>query len=253
MNWTTYKGLELPDGTPTGDAGNNLKENFKSLADRNIDPTSELGGVVYVGGSVDDAQLKEDSSNLYWSETDKRLGIGTDSPSYTVDVVSNASASGPLRLATTTNADAFVLDSTGRIGIGTVPATDIHVKNGNYTTLRIETLSSPAYYTEIENRYDSANRFNLRVGFFTILKEQNLNGKSRTTVWGYNEIAIETAIGAVALGDTNGIEFRISNSPADPTTSDISAGFARIMKNTTSGQVFLAANDGSTIKKVLLS
>lgn len=32
-SWTTYKGLDVPDAT-TGDAGTNLKDNFKDLADR---------------------------------------------------------------------------------------------------------------------------------------------------------------------------------------------------------------------------
>ena len=45
----------------------------------------------------------------------------------------------------------------------------------------------------------------------------------------------------------------MSSSTADLTTSDISAGQAKLHKNTTSGLVKLFVNDGGTIKSVTLS
>lgn len=43
-----------------------------------------------------------------------------------------------------------------------------------------------------------------------------------------------------------------TSSTADPTTGDIPSGYTSIHKNTTSGNVFLAYNDGGAIKKVQL-
>ena len=42
MGWETYKGLEVPVA-PTGDAGINLKDNFKSLADRSLPDGATVG------------------------------------------------------------------------------------------------------------------------------------------------------------------------------------------------------------------
>lgn len=42
-------------------------------------------------------------------------------------------------------------------------------------------------------------------------------------------------------------------STVDPTTSDIASGNGKLWKNTTSGQLKLWANDGGTMKSVLLS
>ena len=44
-----------------------------------------------------------------------------------------------------------------------------------------------------------------------------------------------------------------NTSTADPTTSDIAVGTGKLWKNTTSGQLKLWANDGGTMKSVLLT
>lgn len=50
-----------------------------------------VGSVLFVGtGPV----LVQDNANLFWDDTNNRLGVGTASPSSTVDVLSAASASG---------------------------------------------------------------------------------------------------------------------------------------------------------------
>ncbi|HET8689178.1 MAG TPA: hypothetical protein VFM18_21410 [Methanosarcina sp.] len=45
----------------------------------------------------------------------------------------------------------------------------------------------------------------------------------------------------------------VTSAAADPTTTDIAAGTARIYKNTTSGTVKLWTNDGGTMKSVALT
>lgn len=62
----------------------------------------------------------------------------------------------------------------------------------------------------------------------------------------YNNVNLLPAAGTLALKT-------FSSAAADPTTADIPAGEWRVQKNTTSGQLRLWANDGGTIKSVLLT
>lgn len=84
--WVNYKGLQVPSPDPSGDAGLNLKNNFKTLADRGISDTATLGAVAFVGGTIAVPVLKEDSANFFWDDANNRLGIGTNSPDTALDV-----------------------------------------------------------------------------------------------------------------------------------------------------------------------
>ena len=79
MSWETYKGLQVPS-SPTGDAGVNLKEDLKSLADRDLSNSAVVGSVLFVGGTSGSPVLAEDVGQFYWDSTNNRLGIGTSSP-----------------------------------------------------------------------------------------------------------------------------------------------------------------------------
>lgn len=116
--WVDYKGLQLPSPDPTGDAGDNIKQNFKILADRGIADDAELGSVAFVGGTVSEPVLAENNDNFFWNDTDERLGIGTKTPATTLDVV------GPITLGTpggslsnpaTGQAILFINDNSGTI------------------------------------------------------------------------------------------------------------------------------------------
>lgn len=73
MAWTAYKGLQVPD-TTSGDAGTNLSDDLKALADRT---SGTAGSVVFVGAS---GFATEDNANLFFDDTNNRLGIGTAAP-----------------------------------------------------------------------------------------------------------------------------------------------------------------------------
>lgn len=51
----------------------------------------------------------------------------------------------------------------------------------------------------------------------------------------------------------NGVELGIQSGAADPAAGNINDGYATVWKNTTSGNIFLAVNDGGTIKKIALA
>jgi hypothetical protein len=85
MAWTTYKGLQVPD-TTSGDAGTNLSDDLKALADRT---TGTSGSVVFMGPS---GYSTEDNAKLFFDDTNARLGIGTSSPATGVHILGAAPA-----------------------------------------------------------------------------------------------------------------------------------------------------------------
>jgi hypothetical protein len=93
-SWVDYKGLQLPSPDPSGDAGNNIKQNFVILADRGIADDASLGSVAFVGGTISEPTLDEDNDNFFWDNTNKRLGIGNKTPITVLDV------SGPITVGT---------------------------------------------------------------------------------------------------------------------------------------------------------
>ena len=127
-SWVDHKGLQLPDPDPAGDAGANLKENFIILADRGIDPDSTLVCVVFVGGTTGDAKLEVDDTDFVWDATNKRLGIGTDSPTKDLEVVGDGLFE---KVEASVN---FVADGTN----GITQTVIIEDNNGNTHTLNFK-------------------------------------------------------------------------------------------------------------------
>ena len=71
-DWTTYKGLDLPNAAPTGTAGLNLKDDLKLLADGGVtlstsDPTS-----------TDDSTDGYFAGSLWLNTTDQTMFVCTD-------------------------------------------------------------------------------------------------------------------------------------------------------------------------------
>lgn len=98
MSWQTYKGLELPS-TPTGDAGINLKDDLKLLADRSLSASAIPGSVIFVGGTTGSPVLEDDVGKFCWDSTNHRLGVGTASP---LELVQIQGDGGGLLMATGT-------------------------------------------------------------------------------------------------------------------------------------------------------
>jgi len=96
-----------------------------SPGDSNCDVGLTTGSILFANSSF---LFSQDNSNLYWDDSNNYLGIGTNSPSSTLDVSGNANISGDLTVDTNT----FYLDSsTHRIGIGTTtPSAKLHIVGG---------------------------------------------------------------------------------------------------------------------------
>lgn len=94
------------------------------------------GSIVFGGTS---GEYSQDNANLFWDDTNNRLGIGTSSPGAKLNVVDN-SASDAVRITQTgagnalvvedsANPDAtpFVIDASGRVGVGKTPTSSLGI------------------------------------------------------------------------------------------------------------------------------
>ena len=88
-----------------------------NLTTTNINPGFTPGSVAFQGPSG----LTQDNSNLFYDQTNKRLGIGTSTPSSNLTIVANASSS-PLTISSSTGATMFAINSYGNVGIATAPS-----------------------------------------------------------------------------------------------------------------------------------
>lgn len=78
-----------------------------------------VGSLIFGGGSSPIAT----SSNLYWDNSNGRLGIGTSSPLTTLSIQGTAGANDVLNVASSTGASILYVNAAGNVGIGNVSPT----------------------------------------------------------------------------------------------------------------------------------
>lgn len=136
------------------------------------------GSVIFAGtGGI----LAQDNANLFWDDTNNRLGIVTASPAYTLDVAGSGNLS-------------------GQLGVGTTPTSTIGINSsqsfGNNTagSIGVKSASSISFNTT------TANDNFCGINSSPIL---NLNGTGAVTVTNYFGIqSASTIIGLTASGST---------------------------------------------------
>lgn len=114
----------------------------KYLKDNYPTPNMTTGSVVFIGA---DGRLAEDNSNLFWDDTNKRLGIGTTGPGYPLEVNGNIKAT---RIGLGTNPDnSYSLMAAGSVRGVTVMGDQLAtVASGGIGTVRLS-IDSPAGQT----------------------------------------------------------------------------------------------------------
>lgn len=70
------------------------------------------GSVLFIG---ENGELKQDNANLFWDDSNNRLGIGTSTPTYTVDI--RVASINALAIGPTTNTTSGIRISDGRAQI----------------------------------------------------------------------------------------------------------------------------------------
>ena len=75
-----------------------LIKNLSGLEVGNVSITEIIGGLTFTPGSIPYAgtsgKLTQDNVNFFWDSTNKRLGIGTDSPSHDLNIVGDTNVLG---------------------------------------------------------------------------------------------------------------------------------------------------------------
>jgi hypothetical protein len=168
-----------------------LIKNLVSIEVENTLTTEVISGLVFTPGSVPyagvDGKLTQDNANFFWDYGNKRLGIGTNGPSYSLHIVgdTNALADTALRVENTNiGATAYsVLDLVaGSSGlrmyvpsqsvteqaawIGTTASKPLALATNSVIKWRV--LSSGHIVAEIDNTYDigAAAATRPRTGYF---------------------------------------------------------------------------------------
>ena len=87
---TLFSTGNLAIGTTT-DSGYKLDVNGTARVQGNLTTNLTAGSIPFIGAS---GLLSQSNSNLFWDDTNKRLGIGTSSPSSTFEVIAGSDANG---------------------------------------------------------------------------------------------------------------------------------------------------------------
>lgn len=108
-DWTTFNGKQATLSLPLSIANGGTATT-----------TFQTGSVIFYNGTT----LTEKNSNLFWDNTNNRLGIGTTTPDQTLTVYGN------MDVSTGTNPALYVNTATSMVGIGTSTPGNTLVVNG---------------------------------------------------------------------------------------------------------------------------
>lgn len=127
-----------------------------------------VGSLLFYNGST----ITEDNSNLFWDDTNNRLGIGTSSPTTTLDVSGNAKVS-----SLTSSGDATINSLNVGLGGGSVFS---NTSIGAYTLVNSNSSSeenTAVGYRALSNVGSSA--YQTAVGFYSLI---NSTGDGNTAI-----------------------------------------------------------------------
>ncbi len=195
--------------TDDAEIGGDLTVNGTITSSGGITTNLTPGSVVFAGSG---GQLSEDNTNLFWDDTNDRLGVGTNAPNYTLDVngtasvASNATIGGTLDVTgdVTMSANASVA---GNATIGGDLAVNGNSTLGNESTdaviVNASTMSVPNNLNisggdvDVDSNTLHVDATSNRVGVRTASPEYTLdiNGSARIGIGASFGINIETLSG----------------------------------------------------------
>src|SRR3989339_257736 len=125
---TIYIGnTDLNAGTGLTLSGNTINLDEFTMGTTDTDAT--LGSIFFAGTG---GAMQQDNANLFWDDTNNRLGIGSSSPQQTL-TIQGVVGQGILNIASSTGESIFFVNEYDNIGIGTIsPSEKLVLNNGNF-------------------------------------------------------------------------------------------------------------------------
>jgi len=172
------------------------------------------GSIVFAGAS---GVYSQDNANLFWDDSNNRLGIGTTSPSYAVEVAGDLrlAGGGDLRLGSATGTtgaagDSSIFSDANDMYLNTGNATRVYIANGGNVGIG---NTGPTYRLDVSSADTTANlgyamriRANATAGGGTF----QFTDSGATAQWGF----LAATATSVTLDATNAsiLAFRTNNS-----------------------------------------
>ena len=156
-------------------------------------PALTAGSVVFYDGT----SFAEDTVNFYWNDTSDYLGLGTNSPSATLDVAGTAEITGALTLS----GGSVLLDNATDVDIDDNTASALTISEGSNNYLDIDTVNS-AETINFGNTTTNPSYNFLGTGDVTISGDLAVNGSGTASITSDGPLGI-SAVGPLTLGATS--------------------------------------------------
>lgn len=161
------------------------------------------GSVVFAGAS---GTYSQDNANLFWNDTDNRLGIGTSTPSYAIDIASSDTTAGigyaaRIRANATAGAGAIQFTDSGvtaQLGYISASATDITIQADGTSVVRFIAGGSTRF------QFGASGQFGIGGATYgTSGQVLTSGGASAAPTWSTPTTGTVTSVGGT--GSVNGI------------------------------------------------
>ncbi|MEK7526179.1 MAG: right-handed parallel beta-helix repeat-containing protein [Patescibacteria group bacterium] len=204
------------------------------------------GSVVFVNSS---ASLAADNTNFFWDDTNNRLGLGDNTPSYTLDVAGTANFTGTVTLGDTT---ADTITATGYIGSDLTPVTastyDLGTNTRTWETLYVDNIIATNITTSGSNlNGTTASDFAINTDNATADTESATLTFDRGTPSVNSELRWDATVGRKWIS-TNASTFAIN--PLSETGITYSGKAALIVNQVQNQDLITASVSGTTRFKV---